>query len=191
MSVHNETALAVLEGLKALKQKIPNLVVPVTKGERKKLTQMASVPAEFVERLAVAVETTPRLARAEAIGPEQSRDLMSYAEAFGPVADEFEAMARFLRHSVTAARSKAGSEALITYNLARKLAERPEHADLAPHVADMRRALGPKGRKAKAKAKAEPSAPSAPPAQPPVTTTPATTTPAPNAPATSAPTTQK
>jgi len=191
MSVHDETALAVLEGLKALKQKIPNLVIPVTKDERKRLSAAASVPAEFVERLAVAVETTPRLVRAQALRPDESRDLMSYAEAFGPVADEIEALAGFLRHSVTAARNKAGAEALTTYALAQRLAARPDHADLAPHVADMRRALGPKGRKAKAKAKAEPSAPSAPPAQPPVTTTPATTTPAPNAPATSAPTTQK
>jgi len=185
MSVHNETALAVLEGLKALKQKIPNLVIPVTKDERKRLSAAASVPAEFVERLAVAVETTPRLVRAQALRPDESRDLMSYAEAFGPVADEIEALAGFLRHSVTAARNKAGAEALTTYALAQRLAARPDHADLAPHVADMRRALGPKGLGAKgrrAKAKAEPSEP---PAQPPVTTT------APAAPATPTPTTQK
>jgi len=181
MSVHNETALAVLEGLRALKQKIPNLVIPVTKDERRRLSAAASVPAEFVERLAVAVETTPRLVRAESVGPEQSRDLMSYAEAFGPVADEVEALARFIRHSVTAARNKAGSEALVTYSLAQKLAKLPGHRDLAPHVADMRRALGSRGRKAKAKAE-----PSAPPAQPPVTTTPA-----PNAPATPTATPQK
>ena len=53
-----------------------------------------------------------------------------------------EAFAQFVRHSVTAARNKAGSEALTTYALAQRLAKRVETAHLAPYVADMRRALG-------------------------------------------------
>lgn len=57
-------------------------------------------------------------------------------------ADELEAMAQFVRFSVTAARHQAGLEALTTYALAQRLAKRPEGAHLAPYVADMRRALG-------------------------------------------------
>jgi hypothetical protein len=67
---------------------------------------------------------------------------MSYADAYGPLADELEALAHFVRHSVTAARNKAGSEALTTYSLTQRLAKRPEYARLKPYAADMRRALG-------------------------------------------------
>ena len=91
---------------------------------------------------------------------------MSFADAYEPVADELEAFAHFIRHSVISARNTAGSDALTTYALAQRLAKRPESADLAPHVDDMRRALGNRGRKAKAK-----PAPAPTPTQPsPVTT---------------------
>ncbi len=152
MSVHSEAAQTLVGDLRALRQKIPNLTVPISKGERKKLASAAAVPAEFVERTTVATENNRKLTRGDALLPEQARELMSYAEAFEPVAEEVEALARFLRHSVTAARNKAGSDALVTYALAQKLAQNPEHADLAPWLADMRRSLGPKaatGRKAK------------------------------------------
>jgi hypothetical protein len=84
-------------------------------------------------------------------------DLTSYAEAYGPVADELEALASFVRHSVTAAKNKVGSEALTTYTLARRLSKRPEMADLIPHVDDMAKALGRKGRGGRRKAKSKPA----------------------------------
>jgi len=52
---------------------------------------------------------------------------------------------------------KAGTEALTTYSLAQRLAKRPETAGLAPHVEDMRIALGNFGRKPKAKSKPAPT----------------------------------
>ena len=70
---------------------------------------------------------------------------------------KLEALAHFIRHSVALARNKAGSDALTTYALAQRLAKRPETADLAPHVDDMRNALGARIRKAKSQ-----KAPSAP-----------------------------
>ena len=170
MSVHSDAAQARVLEVRAMRQQIPNFVIPTSKGERRKLAPAASVPADFVERISVAVENSPALVRGGATDPGAARDLMSFAEAYAPLADELEALAAFIRHSVTAARNKAGSEALTTYALARRLAKRPEHADLAPHVEDMRRILGPRGPKAKARQKPAP-------------TTPAPTTPAPVTPA--------
>jgi hypothetical protein len=168
MSVQSEAALALVEEIRALRQKIPNIVViPAIRGERQQLAGAASVPADFVEN-------TPVLAGKGTIVPAEAREQMEFAEAFGPVADEVEALMNFIRHLVTAARNKAGNDALTTYAHAKRLARRPEHADLVPHVADMRRALGPKGRR-KTKAKAEqPTPPVSPatPATPPVTTSP-------------------
>lgn len=54
------------------------------------------------------------------------------------MADELEALAHFIRHRVKLARNKAGSDALTTYALAQRLARRPETADPAPHVDQMR-----------------------------------------------------
>jgi len=172
MSLHSDTAQARVEEIRAFRQQIPNFVIPAFKGERRKLAPAASVPPEFVERVAVAVRNSQALVRGGAPDPEQARDLMSYAEAYGPVADELEALAEFVRHSVTTAKNKAGSDALTTYALARRLAKRPEHAELVPHVDDMRRTLGPpRGPKPKNRR------------QPPPDTTPPPETPAPAAPA--------
>lgn len=174
MSVHSETAQGLVGEIRTLRQKIPNLVVPSSKDERVRLASAAAVPAPFVERIAVAVENNTALVRNGATDPEKSRDLMAYAEAFGPLADEVEALARAIRHSVTVARNKAGRDALITYALAQWLAELPEHADLVPHVADMRRTLGPMGKAKKAKAEQPASTPPATtPTAPPATTSPA------------------
>ena len=76
---------------------------------------------------------------------------------------ELEALTTFVRHSVTKALNTVGSEALITYALARRLSKRPESADLIPHVDAMRKALGKRIRKSKSKP--------APKAATPVTTT--------------------
>jgi hypothetical protein len=174
MSVHSDAAQARVLELRAMRQQIPNFVIPTSKDERRRLTPAASVPPEFVERIGVAVTNSPALVRGGAPDPDQARDLMSYAEAYEPLADEMEAFAAFIRHSVTVARSRAGSEALTTYALARRLAKRPEHGDLVPHVDDMRRILGPRGPKPKARPEPAP-------------TTPAPTTPAPTTPGAVAP----
>jgi hypothetical protein len=74
-----------------------------------------------------------------------------------------EALARVIRHTVTLVRNQAGSDALTTYALAQRLAQRPEHADLIPHVAAMRRSLGARAGNRKPKVKAEqPATPETP-----------------------------
>jgi hypothetical protein len=143
-----------------MRQRIPNFVIPESKGALRRLVVAASVPQEFIELAAVAVKNSAMLVRASGTDPAQIRDFMSFAEAYAPVADELEALAHFIRHSVKLARNKAGSDALTTYALAQRLARRPETADLAPHVNDMRNALGPRFRRAKAKQVPQAPAPS-------------------------------
>ena len=147
-----------------MRQQIPHLVFPTSKGEAQRLSNAASVPPEFVELSAVSVTNSAALVRSGALDPAQTRDLMRYAKAYDPVADELEALAQFIRHSTLAARNKAGSEALVIFAVAKRLAKRPENGDLLPLVEDMRRALG-RTRKGKSKpASAEP-APETPPAK--------------------------
>ena len=134
-------AQTLLQQLRQMREVIPHFVVPESRKERNRLSKAASVPPEFVELTAVATSNEKVLLR-EGGAPADVRDRMSYADAYNPVADELEALAQFVRFSVTAARNKAGSEALITYSLTQRLAKRRETAHLAPYAADMRRALG-------------------------------------------------
>lgn len=157
-----DAALARVDEIRVLREKIPNLVIPETKSARTRLANAASVPQEFVELVTVAVKSKPVLVRASGQDLAQDKDLSDYADAFGPVADELEALASFVRHSVTLARNKVGSEALTTYKLAQRLAKRPEMADLIPHVQDMAKALGRRTGRRKAKAQPAPTPAPAP-----------------------------
>ena len=125
-----------------MRDQIPRFLIPESPREVLRLNSAASVPPEFVELTIVAVANQKELVRGESATPAEVRDLLRYAEAYSPLADELEALAQFVRFSVNAARNAAGSEALTTYALAQRLAKRRENAGLVPHVADMRRALG-------------------------------------------------
>ncbi len=148
---HTDAAQALVGDVRAMRDRIPNFVIPDSKGASRKLVRAATVPPPFIELTAVAVKNSDRLTRGGGADPAKLRNLMSFADAYEPVADELEALAHFIRHSVITARNTAGSDALTTYALAQRLAKRPESADLAPHVEDMRRALGNRVRKAKSK----------------------------------------
>ena len=137
-----ETAQARLQELRLWREQIPRFVIPPTPDATQRLSPAASVSPEFIELTNVAVTNQKALVREERVPPAEIRDLMSYADAYSPVADELEALAQIVRHSVTAARNTAGSEALTTYAIAQRLARKPRYAHLAPYVADMRRALG-------------------------------------------------
>lgn len=157
-STHPDTAQTCVEQLRAMRQLIPNFTVPTLKNDGRALAAAASVPPELVELTLVAVRNSVALVRGGAIDAAETRDLLAYAAAFGPVADELEAMAYFVRHSIAAAKHKVGADALTTYALAQRLAKRPETADLAPVVADMRRVLG-KTRKGAKDAQPAPTVP--------------------------------
>jgi hypothetical protein len=144
---YRELADAKMEQLKAIRDTIPHLVFPTTESSTQRLSRAASLPPAFIEFTAVVLKNSPPLARGGKADPDRVRGLMSYATAFGPFADELEALALFVRHSVTAARNEAGTEALLTYALAKRLSKRPENAELLPLVEDMRRELGIRNRK--------------------------------------------
>jgi hypothetical protein len=169
-STHSQNAQACVEEIRAMRQKIPNFVFPTSKGDTRKLVSAASVPAPFIELTAVAMKNNAALVRGGSADPDVLRDLLAYADAYGPLADELDALAHFVRHSVASAKNKAGSEALTTYVLTRRLAKRPETADLAPQAEAMSRALGRRWRK-----KSQP-APGTPETTPPPVTTPAPST---------------
>src|SRR5689334_8090334 len=162
-NTYREGAQALIAQIRAFRKQIPKLRIPEPGKTRRNLSSAASVPPEFIELTLVTVHNNAALARAGA-DPDQSRDLMAYAEAYSPVADELESLAYFVRHSADAARNTAGSDALTSYALAQRLARRPETADLAPHVANLRRLLK-RGRKPKTETPGSAPAPAPAPQQ--------------------------
>lgn len=135
-----------VQELRRWREQIPHFAIPQDLDATQRLSSAASVPPEFIELTNLALANHGPLVRAEGATPDQVRELVAYADAFGPLADQLEALAQFVRYSTTFARNTAGNEALTTYALATRLAKRPQTAYLKAHVADMRRALG-RGRK--------------------------------------------
>ena len=138
---HSAAAKALIEKIRGLKGEVPNFAIPTSKMANRQLTAAARVTPQFVELTVAATETNPPLARAGSQEPDAVRDLVSYAEAYTAVADELEAMAGFVRHSIRAAKYKAGRYALATYAVTRRLAKEPETASLQPVATAMKREL--------------------------------------------------
>ena len=116
---HKDAAAAIIDEIRGLKDRIPHFVIPESRAARQRLVRAASVPPEFIDLASMATRNNEDLARGGKSGPEETSDLMSYAEAYGPLADELEAMALFVRHSVRSAKNQAGSNALLTFAMAR------------------------------------------------------------------------
>jgi hypothetical protein len=160
---HKDAAATIIDEIRGLKDRIPHFVIPQSRADRLRLGRVAALPPEFIDLAAMATRNNEDLARGGNSVPDDE-ELRSYAEAYGPLADELEAMALFVRHSVRVAKSQSGSNALLTYAMAKRLAKRPETAGLAPHVQDMRRALANPRPKAKAKPAPVPATPGTSPA---------------------------
>jgi hypothetical protein len=141
-NIHAETAQLRIEELRRWRELIPRFAIPETADATRRLSQAAAIPAVFIELTNVGVANHTALVRADGAPPAEVRDLVAYADAYVPLADEMEAAAQFLRYSTTAARNLAATEALTTYSLAQRLSRQKRYAHLKPHVADMRRALG-------------------------------------------------
>ena len=154
-----------IETIRGMRGTIPNFVIPETKADRVRLNAAASVSADFIETAVVAVKNNPVLVRGGADSdPDTVRDLLSFAEAYDPGADELGALMKFIRHSTKAARGRAGTEALLTYEVTKRLAKHPATADLVPVRDAMKRTLGMK--RPKPQTQPTPDTPPTPPEPP-------------------------
>ncbi len=112
---HSSAAQALVDQLRAMRGQIPYFTIPETSTDGVRLVRGAAVPAAFVELTAVALKNSPALVRGGGADPEQLRDMQTYATAYSPFADELEALALFVRHSVLAATQRARGEAQRRY----------------------------------------------------------------------------
>src|SRR5260221_11454290 len=131
---HNDAAQVLIDQLRGMREQIPNFSFPASQKLGTALNRAASVPQPFVELTAVAVKNSPALVRGGAADPARLRDLLTFATAYAPFADELEALASFVRHTGTAAKNEAGGTAPPTPPLAHRPAQRPATADPPPPV---------------------------------------------------------
>lgn len=103
-------------------------------------------PRAFFLALAVALETSPQLVAALqgariSFTADDIRDMLRYAEAYLPLADELDRFARAIRHSVGLRRAKIGLVATSAYRIAQGLNRLVEVPLPVPEVDAMKCAL--------------------------------------------------
>ena len=113
----------------------------------------AAVPDGFLESVSVAVQSSPSLKDASAVDPEAVRDVIRFSAAYAPVAEELEALARAVRHTISVKRAETAQSSLAAYDLAKGLARKTDGADLVPHIAEMRKNLNRGGSRRRMAAK--------------------------------------
>jgi hypothetical protein len=123
---------------------------------RSGLNIRASISDRLLEAVAVALDATPALAAVIDMNPAELRDVISYTQTLRPVAEELKELARGIEYSIAVKRAKAGARALHAYSLSKKLNAPTDSAVIVPHIAAMKAALGPRGRR-KAAPKADPT----------------------------------
>lgn len=114
----------------------------------------AALPNDFLIAATTAVDSSNVLQSATQFDTDAVRQAVEFTEAYESVANEAEAFARGVRHTIAIRRAEAATDALQAYDIAKGLARKPEGASLASHISDMKRTLGRTGKRRKPNAPA-------------------------------------
>jgi len=153
---HAEAALHLIQRLRAMQGEIDEFAVPPNPLDRySRPSGPARYPDAFFAGLAFALEASPLFASTlESAGVPLTaadiRDMLRYDESYLPVAEELERFARGIRYTINLRRDRIGRLAARAYAVAKALNLVPD-ADVSqpvPEVEAMRRAFGPRRRKA-------------------------------------------
>ena len=99
----------------------------------------------FLMTAIVAVEQIPELRMIDRLDVDGGRDTLQFIEAFRPVQDRLMALTNSLKFTMAARKARLASDALQVYSLAKGLARDPTRAEIAAHVANLKRDLGRRG----------------------------------------------
>ncbi|HJQ39368.1 MAG TPA: hypothetical protein VKB93_19680 [Thermoanaerobaculia bacterium] len=154
---HTERARLVLEHIRGIKELIGGFTFGGAPDSRT-LNFVKSVPDEFLEATAVALEASEDLAKIDRISATELREVVAFALAFTPVADELAYMHRAVQYTIALRRADAGQRSLQVYQMGKTITRKmavPGSQVLIPHMEAMKRTLG------KARPKSTPPAPPA------------------------------
>src|SRR5256885_9340816 len=121
-------AAALLEKIRALRSDLPGFTQPQKTTASRRLASNAGLPDDFLESVTVAVQSSPALAAASGINPDEVRETIRFSAAYGPVAEELDAMARAVRHTINVRRANTAQDSLAAYEVAKGLARKTDGA---------------------------------------------------------------
>jgi hypothetical protein len=151
------TPEAMVDQLRTLREQIPEYVqLPVP--QMRSLQSVANIHPEFAQAAINAIGASPRV---EGVVGQTSEELQGDAEAaarWSKVEDELAGMLKGVALANLTRRNRVGKAALLAYVVSKRLVSSPEHADLLPHLAEMRRTIR-LGRPRKSKQQPQPQAP--------------------------------
>lgn len=151
-----------VEQLRVLRLHVPDFG-PLPKVSANALRAAARVPAEFVLASINTVGTSKPIAAAISIDNVALLGEREDVARWSAAEDELRTLYEGVAAANLARRHRIGLAALQTYSIARQLVRRKDHADLLPHVENMRR-TNPFGRRRPAAPDAKPvPAPDTPP----------------------------
>ena len=148
-SIHTIAARDLLQRVRAVQELTGAKTLHAA--QRKKLNGTSGVPDEFLEDVAVALETYALLAAASEASPAELRDVVVFSRAYAPLVEELLFAAKALQHEIATRRSAASQKALKAYKVAQAVNRPSDKEMLVPHVAAMKRSLGRGGARKAAK----------------------------------------
>jgi len=160
------TPEAIVEQLRVLQGHIPNYV-QLSVPDAATLRTASNLHPDFSQAAIDAVGASPRLEATVGQSAETMQSTLEAAARLAKVEEELKAMLDGVSSSILTLRHSVGHAALMAYEVSKRLVKEPEHANLLPHVASMRK-TNRFGRNRKAKAQT----PAPAPAPVPVPTTP-------------------
>jgi hypothetical protein len=157
--------------LREIRAQIPEYQ-QLTIAEARALRTVANVDAQVIEGVIVASSDSSLIQDAIGMTPDTMREEGRNNVLWSAVEEELKALTQGVGTTNVIRRHRLGLAALQAYNIARQLVRRKEHANLLPHVANLKRLIKV-GQRARATTTATDKA--TPPATDPKTTPPATT----------------
>jgi hypothetical protein len=130
---------ALVEQLRTIRRQIPEYV-QLDAVDTRAIQSVANVHREFAQAALSAIGTSPIVQSAVGSTPEELQRETELAARWALVEDELRAMLHGVASANLRRRHRVGDAALTAYSLSKRLARKPEHADLLPHLQTMRKA---------------------------------------------------
>ncbi|HEY0140621.1 MAG TPA: hypothetical protein VGF48_06985 [Thermoanaerobaculia bacterium] len=113
----------------------------ISKGQRRRLTNAASVPDEFLEQIAVSVDQSPGVGSIHDLTADEAREMIVFSRVYNAAGEQIVQLGHSVMGVVTERRYDVGQRALGVYGTV-KSANRPNRKATVSNVAALRRALG-------------------------------------------------
>jgi hypothetical protein len=136
----DEVSTKVVAALDIIAALIPDLRTPhpATAG---KVRGARTVPREAILSILAMVESSPAIREMNLLDTGRAHEVLELDDGFRILDERLERLRAQVRYTVEARWAELVAQAMDVYFLANKLAKKPEHADLAAHVAIIRRHL--------------------------------------------------